>query len=205
MAWFPDLSVADPTGVLPIATTMLWVWNIDSPRTPVALERKVERKSGQPIERVMANRGNWLKGVLQVLSVVSLTVTMDLPAGVLLLWTSNGVVTAVQRSLLSNQRVRQSIGLMTAEEMKMMGGPPILEGTKMAVSKVREELEYVQKAVLRKFPGRIVDENLCGDVNRALKRERWSGRISMDLEAMIRVDDRDGKPYIAVIRKGSEA
>lgn len=190
--------------MLPVATTMLWVWNIESPKTSVALERKVERKSGALIERVMANRGDWVKGLLQVLCVASLTMTMDLPAGVLLLWTSNGVVTAVQRSLLSNQRVRQRIGLMTTEEMKAMGGPQVLEGTKMAVSKVRQELEYVQKAVLRGFPQRIVDEKLRWDVNQALERERWKGRISMELEAVIRVDERDGRPYIAVIRKGKE-
>lgn len=211
--WFPDLTVADPLAALPIATTALWVWNLDS-RTAVANVAGMSKVAGPQkagkvgtsavMERVMANRGEWIGGLFQVISIASLAVTMDLPSGVILLWFGNGCVTMLQRWMLQNEKVRGAIGLMTKQDMEGMGRPMVLEGTKMAVEKVRRELGYVQKAVLDRFRGRAVDDKLRRDVNKLLERERWRGRISMALEAVIREDDRDGKLYIAVIKKGSD-
>lgn len=218
LAWFPDLTVADPTGALPVITTAFWLWN-SNPRsrsTQQASENKgddgrkpengtVSESSRQndAMERIMNSRGEWLSTLLQVVAVASLTVTMDLPSGMILLWASNGAVTAMQRWALSSDDVRRRIGLLVAEDIAQASGPPVLLSTKAAVDQMRRELEYIQREVLTRFPNRGVDARLRDEINRVLKRERWNGRISMQLEAVIREDDRDRKKYIAVVRKGT--
>lgn len=215
LAWFPDLTASDPTGALPILTTAFWVWNANPRSTrskgttskqaaadPVN-EKPKEKGSNETIQRVMSSRGEWFNTLLQVVAVASLTFTMDLPAGMLVLWASNGAVTATQRWVLLNDGLRRRVGLYTAEDIAKTAGPPILQGTKKAVEVIRRELQYVQREVLARFQNRSVDQKLRDDLNRVLERERWRGRISMQLEAVIREDDRDGRKYIAVVRKGT--
>lgn len=175
---------------------------VESNEERTAEEKGSEKGNNVIINRVMSSRGEGLSTLFQIVAVASLTVTVDLPAGMLLLWTSNGAVTAVQRAMLSNDGVRRGIGLLTTSDIRQASGPPVLETTKKAVEAIRRELEYVQREVLVQFPGRRVDEGLMRDVNRVLERERWNGRISVQLEAVIREDERDGKKYIAVVRKG---
>lgn len=216
LVWFPDLTSADPTGLLPVITTAFWLWNSnprsplkqninakDTPDPPTDAAERGSPRSNAAMTRIMNSRGEWLSTLLQIVSVASLTVTMHLPSGMILLWASNGAVTALQRWALSNESVRRHVGLLTTEDVLRASGPPVLQSTKTAIDQVRRELEYVQREVLARFPNREVDSKLRDEVNRVLNRERWNGRISMQLEAVIREDDRDGRKYIAVIRKGT--
>lgn len=203
--WISDLTASDPTGVLPVMTTGLWLWNLDPRTSPTTKERTSgegeKKKSG--IEEIMSAMGVSVARILQVGSVVSLSVTTELAAGLVLFWFSNGVVTSAQRYALSSSFVRRKMGLLTTEDLKEMKGPAVMEGTGMAVEKVREELSYIQREVVRGFDGERVDERLCARVDKMLQRERWNGRISVDLKAVIREDERDGKKYVAIVRKAS--
>lgn len=196
--WCSNLGAPDPTGIVPILTTCLWVWNVD-PRSSAL--RTDGNKQKNWLQKAL--EGDWIVGGLQVLSVASLTMTMEMPVGVIWLWMSNGVVTSVQRALLANDGVRGSIGLMTKKEMEMMGKTGVLDGVKQGVAGIREELMYVQREVLTRFDARRVDESLIKDLNKALERERWKGRIRIELESVLRQDDKTGKKYVAVVRKGT--
>lgn len=207
--WINNLAAADPTYALPIITTGLWIWNVD-PRSATALRRKGNtedevqaKRRRNVIERIQSGAGETLTTGLQIFSVLSLGMTMELPAGIILFWTSNGVLTTLQRGVLSSDRFRRSVGLLTTADIENASGPPVLKSTKTAVDKIRKELEYVQREVLSIFAERRVNEKLCKEVNRMLEKERWNGRLSVDLEAVIREDDLNGKKYIAVVKKAS--
>lgn len=212
IAWIGDLSAADATGVLPVLTTGLWLWNLRGARTKGIGstkegnegEEKVERRK-KAVEVVMEGFGNSLRRVLQVVCVVSLNMTMELPAGIVLFWAGNGVLGMGITACLQKEGVRRWLGLVTKEDVEQSRGAGVLRGTKVAVENARKELNYVQREIAEGFQGRRVDEKLRADVQRLLKRERWNRRIGIDLSAVIREDERDGKKYVAIVRKGSES
>lgn len=201
--WIEHLGNADPIGVLPVVTTGLWVWNLER-RAGVTKSEKGRKKD--MMERMMTTSGEALSRMLQMICVASLTVTMDLPSGLVLFWFFNGSLTTLQRYLISYPPLRRQIGLVTPEELALIKGPDVMTPVGKAMETVRQELSYVQREVVGRFSGRRVDETLCNQVNRALDRERWSGRIRVDLEAVIRHDNDDSnRPYIAVVMKGKQA
>lgn len=153
----------------------------------------------------MTRTGEQLTTVLQVVAVASLSFTTDLPAGMLLFWASNGVVTAVQRAVFGNDRIRRSIGLLTQDDLQRMVGPPVLQSTAVAYANIKKELEFVQRELLSGFSDRTVDEKLVKEVNNALERERRRGNISVRLQAVLRKDEDNGRPYVAVVRHGADA
>lgn len=202
----PDLLAADPTGVLPIMTTALWLWNID-PRTDIrratiaADTHKSERS--RIVDAFMTRVGDTFTIILRVASVVALTATMELPAGLVLFWVSNATVTAIQRLILSRGFVRTIIGLPSAADIALAQRSNLMPALEQSVENARKQLSELQQRILQTFSDRPVDDRLCADVNRMLKQERWRGRIVADLEAVIREDERDGKKYVAVVRRGT--
>lgn len=203
----PDLLAPDPYGILPVFTTAMWVWNLDPRldtrrRATAAIQENTTERS-RLVDNIMTRAGNTVTTFLQMVAVVALIVTTELPTGVVLLWASNGVITAIQRWALSRDSVRTYLGLPTAKDIMAVQRSNIMPAIEHGVEHIRKELSYIQTRMLQVYEKRAVDESLCADINRMLKRERWSGRISSDLEAVIRQDERDGKLYVAVVRRGS--
>ena len=203
IGWISDISVADPFAILPVATTALWLWNLDVPTAPSRKNDGSAESKSQTIERLLTNTGVFFARGLQGLCVVSLSVTTELPTGIVLFWATNAVMTTLQRTVLTNDRARRYLGLLTKEDIASSKGPPVLQSTGVAVEQVRKELSYIQNNVMSIFKNRRPNKQLCKDVNRMLQRERWNGRISVDLEAVLRADDRDGRKYVAVVRRGT--
>lgn len=203
----PNLLAADPSNILPLMTTALWLWNTDPRmdtrrRAETAMQQKTTQRS-RLVDAMMTRISDGFTTVLQVVAVSSLLVTTQLPAGIVLLWASNGVITATQRWALSRDGVRRTLGLPTKGDISSIQQSNLMPAIEQGVEQVRKELSYIQSRMLEMFPNRAVDDRLCADVNRLLKRERFSGRISGDLEAVIREDDSSGRAYVAVVRKGS--
>lgn len=203
----PDLLVADPSGALPVLTTALWLWNVD-PRSDARRRAVVEAnahvsKRSRIVDALMTRLGEAVTTTMQVVAVVVLTFTTQLPAGLVLFWVSNAAITALQRWLFSLESVRKRIGLPTPDDIAKVQRSNLMPAIEQSVEEVRKQLSYVQQRMLQMFANRSVDDRLRTDVNRMLERERRSGRISADLEAVIRQDERDGKRYVAVIKRGS--
>lgn len=215
--WFPDLAAADPAGVLPIANTALWVLNAHSRGSSRAAANKVsdgaDEKKADAIETTKEKKrlpallsGEATTIGLQALALFSYPFVQGVPAGMFVFWITSGLLTAAQRAALSSDRARAAIGLPTSEQLAKAArsrGPPILQAAGTAVRDVRAQLEFVQSNVLSKFPDRKPGEDLREDVDAALRRSRRSGKISIDLEAIIRTDHDTGRKYIAVVRRGS--
>jgi membrane protein insertase Oxa1/YidC/SpoIIIJ len=212
--WFPDLAAVDPTGALPIANTALWLFNAHtrSAAAPKGLpENEDEVKAGGKNRAVPPKvpfilGGDTMTTAVQGLAIFSFPFMLEMPSGMFVFWISSGIVTAVQRAVLSSDTGRLAIGLPTAAQLAKVrreAGPPVLKATGGAVKAIRVQLEYVQREVLSSFSGRRVDKDLLVAVNKALRRERSRGRIGIDLEAVIRRDDSTDRKYIAVIRRGS--
>ncbi|KAI0563373.1 Membrane insertase YidC/ALB3/OXA1/COX18 [Gracilaria domingensis] len=191
LAWLADLSAPDPTSSLPLLTTGLWLWNLE----PGA----VASQKLHPVQKLPITVGRFILRSFQVLSVVSLSVTTQLPSGLVLFWAGNAMLTTGLRSALGNDIFRRRIGLLTEADLKEISVPPVMKATGQAFEEMRKELATIQTELLSRFKGRAVDESLVNEVNRMLRRERMSGRTIADLKAVIRIDDRDGKKYLAVI------
>lgn len=218
LGWFSDLSCADPTGALPVINTALWLWNIDPRSSPTpggkakdAAKREdgsdtaaaTGRDAAVDVMTRRSPRNDWATTGLQGLTLLSFPYIQSLPAGMFVFWIANGVLTATQRAILQSTSARRQLGLITAADIESSTGPGMLRATGSAVGAVRRQLEHVQHSVVSAFATRRVDESLVADVNRALQRERWNGRVTLDLEAVMRRDDETGKRYLAVVRKGA--
>lgn len=203
----PDLLAPDPTGVLPILTTALWLWNVDprlDTRRKASKEISIKQSDrSRMVDIIMTKAGEAFTTFLQVVIVMSMTVTTTLPSGVVLFWASNALVTMLQRFLLSREYIRRLIDLPTAKDIVQARETTLMPAIEQSMEQMRNELSYIQQRMLAVFRGRAPDEDLCADVNRLLKRERWNGRVANDLEAVLRKDERDGKKYVAIIRRGA--
>ncbi|PXF44850.1 Mitochondrial inner membrane protein COX18 [Gracilariopsis chorda] len=193
LGWLSDLSAPDATAVLPLLTAGLWLWNLEPGATP---STKLH-----PVQKLPIHAGRFILRSFQVLSVVSVSVTTQLPSGLVLFWACNAMLTTGLRYILSNDGLRRRIGLLTAADLKEISAPPVMQATGKAFEQMRRELATVQRELLARFDGHRVDESLCDEVNRMLKRERMSGRIVSDLKAVVRTDETDGKKYVAVVRR----
>lgn len=203
----PDLAAADPTSILPITTTALWLWNINPDN--VARRRAAQAMATHHTERsrlvdTLVNKvGETFSVCLQMLSVLSLMYTTYLPSGVILFWMSNAVLTAAQRFAFSQDSFRRMVGLPTYADIRDAPDAQLMPAVGRGMEAVRKELSYIQQRMLAMFPNRTADERLCADINRMLERERWNGRVWSDLRAELRRDERDGRRYVAVVPKSS--
>lgn len=193
LAWLTDLSAPDPIAAVPLLTAGLWLWNLEPGAAP---STKLH-----PVQKLPIHAGRFILRSFQVLSVVSVSVTTQLPSGLVLFWACNAMLTTALRYILSNDGLRRRIGLLTAADLKQISAPPVMQATGQAFEQMRKELATVQRELLARFDGRRVDQSLCDEVNRMLKRERMSGRIASDLKAVVRTDETDGKKYVAVVRR----
>jgi membrane protein insertase Oxa1/YidC/SpoIIIJ len=210
--WFPDLAAADPSGALPVINSVLWLLNAHT-RARAAPKNLPPGDGGagtsvrqKPLKASSALSGDWMTTAIQGVAVFAFPYMLDMPSGILLFWISSGVLTCVQRAVLSSDAGRLAIGLPTAANLAAMSreaGPPVLRATGGAVKAFREQLEYVRDDVLSSFAGRRVDDALRADVNKVLRKERARGRIGIDLEGVIRFDDDSGRKYLAVVRRGT--
>jgi membrane protein insertase Oxa1/YidC/SpoIIIJ len=215
--WFPDLSSADPTGVLPIANTALWLLNAHNRSTRGIGGRKTDdgdtgdrspKAESRPAARISQSllSGEAMTVTLQALALFSYPFVQGVPAGMFVFWITSGVLTAAQRAALSSDAVRAAIGLPTAEQVAAAArgrGPPVLQAAGSAVRDFRAQLEFVQSEILSNFANRKPGEALRVEVDGALCRARRNGKIGFDLTAVIRVDEDTGRKYIAVVKKGA--
>jgi membrane protein insertase Oxa1/YidC/SpoIIIJ len=223
----PDLTLADPTGVLSIVNTAIFLWNAQGHSTVARVnaagvtageestsetmpssgdEKQQERSPTSTRPRSSLFSGDGMTTFIQGVSILVFPYMQHLPAGYFIFWISSGLMTAAQRAAFSSDRIRSAIGLPSAEALataRREAGPPVLQAAGGAVKIVREQLEYVQQQVLPQFASRRVDNGLRSDVNKALEREKKKGNIRIDLEAVLRTDNQSGKKYVAVIRRGS--
>lgn len=224
--WAVDLAAADPTGALPAIAAALWLWNANGAGSAAraareAAARKVDAptrdaqsadkptgdaqsadksRDADTLSRALASRsGEWAATGAQALTLVMFPYILHVPAGVALLWTANGVLTALQRAALRSSSARRLIGLPTAADVEEAAkqGPQVLKATAAAMRGAREQVEYVERDILPRFARRSVDKGLADDVNRALEREVAAGRISIRLVAEVRVEK--GAKYLAVV------
>lgn len=196
--WFsPDLSVADPTGVLPLATTALWLLNMDPGRTPTA--PAADAPSSAKVEYNLARLRGGFGTTLQIVSVAALTVTSTLPAGLILFWLTNGILTMTLRGMFRSDGLRAVVGLPTSEQVQEASPPSILPAVRAGMGEARKQLSTVQREIGARFAKRVVDDDLVKDVRRMLRREWDNGRIGMRLTAVLRHDETSGRAYVAVV------
>ncbi|KAK0554617.1 hypothetical protein OC845_000649 [Tilletia horrida] len=99
LAWFTDLSVADPYYVLPVASTAL---------TLLVLETGAE--TGTNTSAVGPSAGT-IKNVLRGIMVVATFFIIDFPAAVLLYWTTNNTFSILQLLALRTRFLRTRLNL----------------------------------------------------------------------------------------------
>lgn len=203
----PDLSTADPTGALPLVTTALWLWNLNpsgiSRRRAAQAMSNHQTPRSQIVDTFINTVGDTFTVILQMLAVLSLMYTTHLPSGLVLFWTSNAVITILQRLLFSSDTVRRRLGLPTYADIANAPDAGLTSAIGQSVEAIRKELSYIQRRMLELYPNRKADEQLCADVNRMLQRERWNGRVAADLHAELRTGEQDGRPYVAIVHKNN--
>lgn len=203
----PNLAAADPTGMLPLATTALWLWNLNP--SGIARRRAAQAMANHqtPRSRIVDTFINTISDtftvVLQMIAVLSLMYTTQLPSGLVLFWSSNAVVTILQRFVFSRDSIRRRLGLPTYTDIANAPDAGLASAIGQSVEAIRKELSYIQSRMLELYPNRAADEQLCADVNRMLQRERWNGRIAADLTAVLRRDEQGGRPYVAIVHKNT--
>lgn len=147
---------------------------------------------------------------LQALPIFAFPFVQYAPSGMFVFWITSSILTIAQRTALRSESFRAAVGLPTSEEIRAAvasGGPQALKAASAAVGDARRQLEWVQAQVLAPFAERAARE--CGDelrrdVNAALVKARRTGKISLELEAVVRVDEDTGREYIGVVRKGKK-
>lgn len=95
--WFPDLTVADPLHVLPIALSVVLVANV-MPRTQVGARRMFGLDDGGTTV-AMGKTSERLRRGLVVMALAIGPVTMDLPAALHLYWLSSATLSLLQTEL----------------------------------------------------------------------------------------------------------
>ncbi len=207
--WATDLSLADPTGVIPSAAVALWLLNahqVGVAARPPREAAKSEGKADVLVRALQARTGEWLATGAQALALLSFPYVLHVPSGVALLWVANGSLTALQRVSLRSDAVRALLRLPTARDVRQAAkqGPQVMRATAAAMKSVREQLDYVRDDVLPRFAKRAVDDRLAADVTRALRRDVERRRINIHLVAVVRRDPDTGSKYLAVVPKGKE-
>ncbi|KAK0613599.1 hypothetical protein B0T14DRAFT_282031 [Immersiella caudata] len=97
--WFPDLMVADPLHILPVALSTVLVLNV-LPRSQVGIRRVFGLDANQH-EVVESKTPQRLTRALLVVAVAIGPATMDLPAALHLYWLSSATLTLLQAELLA--------------------------------------------------------------------------------------------------------
>lgn len=207
LSFTPDLAAADPTGVLPLATTALWLWNLSpsgiARRRAAQAMSKHQTKRSRIVDTFLNSFSDTFSVCLQMLAVLSLMYTTHLPSGLVLFWTSNALVTIAQRLMFSRDSVRRLLGLPTYADIANAPDAGLASAIGQSVEAMRRELSYLQRRMLEMYPNRTADEQLVADINRMLQRERWNGRAAADLRAVLRRAEQDGRPYVAIVHKSN--
>lgn len=132
VAWFPDLTLADPYLGLQCLTAAMFV----------ALARKGGESGAQQFSPQM-------KKLFTFLPILSIPVTMNLSAGVVLYLAVNGVCSIVQTLLLRNTTARRFLNIaeVVNHPQPENDGPPkgILESFRDNVQKARDQAERRQE------------------------------------------------------------
>jgi membrane protein insertase Oxa1/YidC/SpoIIIJ len=228
--WFPDLAAADPTGILPLTNTAVWLLNAHgraarpadaeadaaaaaAPGRDEGGSRRANPVATSTTQRPPPPRAVPLVGsdtvtvCLQAAALFAYPLVQGAPSGMFVFWLTSGLLTAAQRAALGSDRARAALGLATAAELaaaRRGRGPPVLRAAGRAVRGVRAQLEWVQTELLGRFSGRRADEALRADVDAALRRAHKAGRVALDLAAVLRVDSDSGRDYVAVVRRGGD-
>ncbi|KAJ3103352.1 Mitochondrial inner membrane protein oxa1l [Physocladia obscura] len=115
--WFHDLSVMDPTYILPIVAsgTMLLVMD-------VGMENQAAGNAGQ-----METMKNVFKGMI----FISLPFTATMPAAVFMYWTTSNFLTLLQAHLLKDPSVRKALNI---PKMKNFANPAPVKGLSSGVT-----------------------------------------------------------------------
>ncbi|KAK4455108.1 mitochondrial inner membrane protein OXA1L [Podospora aff. communis PSN243] len=97
--WFPDLMVADPLHILPLALSAVLVLHI-LPKSQAGIQRVfgLDRTSNQVVESQNPQR---LTRAFLIMAVAIGPVTMDLPAALHLYWLSSATLTLIQTEVLA--------------------------------------------------------------------------------------------------------
>eukprot|EP00566_Odontella_aurita_P012368 CAMPEP_0113534954 /NCGR_PEP_ID=MMETSP0015_2-20120614/5432_1 /TAXON_ID=2838 /ORGANISM="Odontella" /LENGTH=490 /DNA_ID=CAMNT_0000434145 /DNA_START=151 /DNA_END=1623 /DNA_ORIENTATION=+ /assembly_acc=CAM_ASM_000160 len=95
--WFPDLSAADPTWVMPIASGLMFVGMVELGK-----------------EQMLANnreQGELFLNVFRVMGVVVTAATINFPALIFCYWMPNNSLSVVQAIVFKNDTLRRNLGI----------------------------------------------------------------------------------------------
>ncbi|AEO71755.1 uncharacterized protein THITE_2058099 [Thermothielavioides terrestris NRRL 8126] len=97
--WFPDLMVADPYHILPVALSAILVLNM-LPRSQAGLRLLLGGEDTQPAKAVGVKWRMRLQRALLMVAVFVGPATMDLPAALHLYWIASATVTWAQTAII---------------------------------------------------------------------------------------------------------
>ena len=94
--WFSDLTASDPYYVLPVVTTLTFVFLTESTKSQIAMA---------------GPQGGFMVNFMRLMSVVMFPVLFTFDASMLCYWATNNTLTAVQTHLLMSKSVRETLGI----------------------------------------------------------------------------------------------
>ncbi|GJD10845.1 Mitochondrial inner membrane protein OXA1L [Galdieria sulphuraria] len=138
---------------------------------------------------------DWMKIILQGMTILVFPLISHLPSGVVFFWTVNSLLNALQQTLLIGKGKRY-VGLYNRTELLAQSkglADSLFHDINTSVEDARLQLSRIQKFVMEysKEPVRMFQEFLLN--------ERRSKRLSLPLSAEIRKDETTGKDYVAIV------
>jgi YidC/Oxa1 family membrane protein insertase len=92
--WFTDLSVADPTMILPVCNALSFLLMIE-----LGVDGMAKEQQGQFV---------W---VMRALGVAMVPLTMDMPMGLFIYWNSNNILSIFQAGVMKQEGVREYLDI----------------------------------------------------------------------------------------------
>ncbi|EME30772.1 preprotein translocase, Oxa1 family isoform 2 [Galdieria sulphuraria] len=198
ISWFKDLAAPDPWYILPIVNSAILIANTEN-----SLKAN-EKPSLNSSKRSLGDLANslrdpqivdWMKIILQGMTILVFPLISHLPSGVVFFWTVNSLLNALQQTLLIGKGKRY-VGLYNRTELLAQSkglADSLFHDINTSVEDARLQLSRIQKFVMEysKEPVRMFQEFLLN--------ERRSKRLSLPLSAEIRKDETTGKDYVAIV------
>ena len=170
MFWFTDLTVPDPTYILPIVSSCTFLALIE-----MSKEQMLMQRSGP--------QGAMLINFFRAMSVVSFPVCMTFEASMLLYWVTNNTLTVCQTGILKQPAVRKYFGIWdppkpvpgrddpaamasVANMIKRVQGEPVTEEQRIKLHNDRVEAKRQAIRMKRAARERRVQKGITGTRNR---------------------------------------
>lgn len=114
LAWFPDLTLADPLYILPVASSLSFLATIELSKKTMA--------STSP------DQANLMTNIFRGLGVIMIPVTINFSTAILIYWVTNNTFSAFQTAAFQNKSIRKQLDIW--DPPKQIAGAPPPKGIK---------------------------------------------------------------------------